>query len=722
MSLPEVNATADPVPTATATAAAVVHRLLLVDDDRLLRGMASRTLRHAGFEVCEVDSGEQALALVCGTDAEPVDLVLLDVMMDGIDGFETCRRLRAQAATAAVPVLMLTGLNDTESIEQSYQAGATDFITKPIHWGLLAHRVRYALRASAARAALEHSRESLVRAQRLAHMGSWQLNAQGQLACTPELGLLYAAPADAAHCATAEAMLARVLEADRERVAGARAAALDDGTPYHLSFMIERFDGQRRTVVEHAAPLLDAHGRIHGVEGITQDITERAEAEREVRRLALYDPLTGLPNRQFFLELAGSALERARRAGAVCAVLHLDIDQFKTVNDALGRAGGDRVLRTVAERLQTRTRAGDLTSVGAQASEMVARIGPNGFTLMLVDIGHDGNAGSAAERLIHEVERPILLGERDVVLTTGVGIAVFPRDGTTASELAAHAEQALYAAKRAGRSQHRFFDEGLNAVARERLARETALRHAIEGGQLCLHFQPKVDARDGRIVGAEALVRWQHPERGLVMPGEFIPLAEETGLIAPLTDWVLDAACRAVASWPVAVPVSVNVASTAFMADGLLEKLDAVVQRHGIAPQRLMVEVTESMLMAGADAAIARLEALRAAGFKLSLDDFGTGFSSLSYVKRFPIDELKIDRAFVQDVDRGGKDMALVASIITLARLLDLQVVAEGVETAAQAEHLGRLGCHIHQGWRYARPLPRDRVLPLLQAGVIQPG
>ena len=699
--------------------AASLGRLLLVDDDLLLRSMAAGTLRHAGFDVVEAATGEQALIDFA---ASSFDLVLLDVVLGGADGFETCRRLRALPQPQPVPIVMLTGLNDSNSIARAYEAGATDFITKPIQWALLPQRVRYGLSVSAASAAAARSRDSLVRAQRLANMGNWEVSLKGHMRCSEELARIFGAPADALQCASPEMFLSRVCEADRAGVAGARQGAMQ-GQPYQMTFSIERFDGAVRIVSEHAVPLCDGLGRQIGVEGITQDITERIEAERQIRQLALHDGLTGLPNRQFFLELAGPTLERARRAGVLCAVLHLDVDDFKTVNDALGRTIGDALLRVVAERLQQGTRGSDITSVAstARAAEVVARIGANAFTMMLYDIGHAENAASAAARLIRLLQRPISMQGRPVVLGASVGIALYPRDGQSAPELAAHAEQALYAAKKAGRSQQRYYDEAMNVAARERLARETELRTAIEDDQLRLHFQPKIDAGSGLIVGVEALVRWQHPERGMIPPGHFIPLAEETGLIHPLTDWVFNAACETLASWTRAglrvVPVAINMASPCFRTAGLVERLSTLVQRHGLQPSMLALEVTESILMEDNEHAASRLHALRALGFKLSLDDFGTGFSSLSYVKRFPIDELKIDRSFVQDLSVGGKDLALVASIVTLGRLLGLVVVAEGVETEGQAAALMAQGCSVHQGFLYARPVSAEALAGRLRHG-----
>ena len=683
-------------------------RLLVIDDDLLLRGMAARALRHGGFHVTEADSGERGLALLAES---AFDLILLDVVMPGLDGFETCRRLRATPLGERLPVLMMTGLNDVESIEKAYDAGATDFITKPVQWGLLVHRVRYGLRAASAAHELQRGRESLARAQHLANMGSWQFTAKGGMTGSEEIARVYGSTPQLMAKVTLAGLLARVRESDRERVRVAR-DAVTRGVAYQITYVLERFDGESRTVFEQAQCSRDTAGRIVSVDGITQDITERVEAERQVRHLALHDALTGLPNREFFIALAGPALEKSRRTGALCAVLHVDIDRFKRVNDALGHGGGDQVLVLLAARLQAVTRGADISSSGRPGghAEVVARMGGNAFTIMLLDVGDPKHAGLAAQRLRDAMAEPVEVQGRLLQLSASVGIALFPRDANNAAQLVQFAEQALYAAKKAGQSCHRFFDETMNAVASARLEREDDLRRAIAQGELRMYLQAKIDVRTGAFVAAEALVRWQHPKRGLVPPFEFIPLAEETGLILPLTDWMFEQAASQQARWARAgrpvLPISVNVAASSFMADGLVEDLLALVARHGVVPAALTIEVTESMLMHDVDRAIARLVELREQGFRLSLDDFGTGYSSLSYIKRFPLDELKIDRSFVIDVHLGGKDGALVASIITLARMLDIQVVAEGVETQEQADALRLLGCHLHQGYLYARPVP----------------
>ena len=697
-------------------------QLLLVDDDTLLRGMATKTLLHAGFEVSAAANGEDALNRYAHTR---FDLVLLDLEMPGLDGYEVCRRIRGSAHGAQVPILILTGRNDTEAIELAYQHGATDFITKPIHWTLLSHRVRYALRASAAAEMTRRGAESLARAQSLAGMGNWAVLSDGSFECSAQQRRIYGVTDDVDARSFARIAADFVVAADRARVVEARNQMGRDGTPYQLEFQIARRDGAIRTVFEQAAVFPDERARRPRLEGITQDITERVQAAQRIQQLAHYDDITGLPNRRFFAELASPALDRARRNGSGCAVLHADIDRFTGVNDAYGRGIGDAVLKTIAERLRSWIRGGDLAAITSSPAEpgVLARVGGNAFTLLIVDLSSQAQAAMVAQRLLTAIAQPITIEGQSLVLSASIGIALFPGDAQDLAGLTRCAEQALHAAKRAGRAQHRFFDEALNARAVSRLLLEAELRHAIHSGQLCLHFQPKVDAGNGRIVGAEALVRWQHPQRGLIPPDHFIALAEDTGLMAPLTDWVLDAACRHLRSWAdaclPAVTLSVNLAAPSLGDATLPDQLDRLMQRYGLRPACLLLEMTETMLMRDVDAVVLLLEALRARGYGLSLDDFGTGYSSLSYLKRFPMDELKIDRAFVTDVARGGRDSALAAAIIALGRELGLQVVAEGVETPAQSAFLLSRGCHLQQGYLFSRPVAATDFEQLLRAGSV---
>jgi diguanylate cyclase (GGDEF)-like protein/PAS domain S-box-containing protein len=697
--------------------------VLIVDDDALLRGMAAKTLLHAGFDVSEAVDGETGLAQI---GERHFDLILLDVIMSGLDGYEVCRRIRAMPDRAAVPILMLTGLNDTASIELAYGHGATDFITKPINWTLLSHKVRYALRASAAAEAMRRSRESLARAQVLASMGNWTLLPDGRMEMSAELQRLFGMPADDGQPVAAESLLQLVVACDRAAVARARSRLLSEGVPYQVTFRIRRTDGEVRTMFEQAVPIEGAFGYARSFEGITQDVTERVQAEERIQELAHYDSATGLPNRKFFAELAAPYLDRAVRSGDGCALMHVDIDRFKGVNDAFGRGQGDMVLKAVAGRLRSWTRNSDFAAIDGRNTDRgtLASVGGNAFTLLITDIAGQEQATVVAQRLLKVITQPLTIEAQSLVLTASIGIALFPNDSQDLAGLSRCAEQALYAAKDAGRAQHRFFDEKMNARAASRLRLEADLRRAIAQEELRLHFQPKIDASNGAVVGAEALVRWEHPERGMVLPGEFIEAAEDTGLILPMTDWVLECACRNLREWSdaglPAIALSVNLAASSLTGVTLVGKLDALMQRFGLQPGRLILEMTESILMRDVESGIALLQTLRERGYGLSLDDFGTGYSSLSYLKRLPLDELKIDRAFVNNAERGGRDGALAAVIVAMGRELGLHVVAEGVETREQSDFLMRRGCNVQQGYLFSRPVPAAAFEQMLRVGFVE--
>ncbi len=686
----------------------VIH-LLVVDDDMLLRSMAVKALRHSGFTVSDASHGEEALEKFT---VNHYDLVLLDVMMPGLDGYQVCQQIRALPSRSRVPILMLTGLDDTESIQLAYRHGATDFITKPINWTLLSHRVRYALRASDAAESMLHNNQVLERAQRMAHMGTWQAYKGRGMVFSEPLIALFMMPPEVVANAGALQILERVVPQDRDRVRAARERLATAGAPYQIEFQLERYDGAIRTVFEQATLMLDDSAMPIGMEGITQDITERAQAQQQIRLLENFDTVTGLPNRKFFGELCAMPLDWARRNGSQSVMIHVDIDRFKSVNDAFGRDQGDRVLQTVAERLRSWAGRSSVTSVVSStepAKGVLARIGGNSFSLLLSNIASQEQASMVALRLLKAISEPITVQEQSVVMSASMGVALFPGDAQALPELIGCAEQAAYAAKAAGRAQHRFFDEHMNAQAARRLLIESDLRRAIGDGELRLHFQPKVDAATRRIVGAEALVRWQHSERGLLAPYEFIPLAEETGLILPLTDWVLESACQRTRQWLDAglphVPISVNLAAPSLTDPTLLDTLDALMQRFDLTPDSLTLEVTETMVMGDVEHSVGMLERLRARGYSLSLDDFGTGYSSLSYLKRLTIDELKIDRSFVMECAAGGRDAALAAAIIALGHELGLRIVAEGVETPEQSAFLLRHRCGVQQGYLFARPV-----------------
>ena len=456
----------------------------------------------------------------------------------------------------------------------------------------------------------------------------------------------------------------------------------------------------------------------------------RRAAEQRAQRLAHYDETTGLPNRRLFDELAAPVLERARRSGHTGAVLHVLVDRLGALHDAYGRQLADAALAAVAQRLRACVRGSDMVAVPTPAAGeppetgVLARLGDSAFTVLVADLAGQQRASTIAQRLLEAVAQPLTIAEAPVMLSASVGIAMFPGDAQDLAALTRCAEQAARAAREAGGAQHLFFDLALNARARQSMRLEAELRQGIAAGQLCLHFQPQVDARSRTPVGAEALVRWQHPQHGLLPPGRFIPLAESCGLIGPLTDWVLEAACTSLRRWTdlglQPPPLSVNLPATSLADAGLPDRLERLLQRHGLAPASLMLELTETMLMHDLDATRLRLAGLRARGFGLSLDDFGTGYSSLSHLQHLPMNELKIDRAFIAEVARGGRDAALATAIITLGRELGLQVVAEGVETAEQSQFLLSRGCVLQQGYLFSRPLPPEAFEQLLRRAGLQ--
>jgi diguanylate cyclase (GGDEF)-like protein len=449
----------------------------------------------------------------------------------------------------------------------------------------------------------------------------------------------------------------------------------------------------------------------------------RVAAEQRALRLAHYDEVTGLPNRRLFAELAAPALERSRRSGAGCAVLHVEIDRLSGVNDVYGRRQVDVVLAGIAQRLRSCIRGGDLAAAKPMSQEpsVLARLGDYAFSILIVDLDGQERASAVAQRLLAAVAQPIVVDAQPMLMSASIGIAMFPGDAQDMIDLTRCAEQTARVAADAGGAQHKFFDEALDARAKDRVVLETELRHAIQAGQLCLHYQPKVDARSGCLVGAEALVRWQHPERGLIPPGRFIALAEESGLIAPLTDWVLQAACQSLRRWSdhglPSLPLSVNLPASSLADPRLPHQLAELMRHHRLHPSCLMLELTETMVMHDVASAISVLDGLRAMGFALSLDDFGTGYSSLSHLKRLPMSELKIDRAFIIDVARGGRDGALAAAVITLGSELGLQVVAEGVETQEQSDFLISRGCALQQGYLFSRPVALGAFEQMLKAG-----
>ncbi len=464
-------------------------------------------------------------------------------------------------------------------------------------------------------------------------------------------------------------------------------------------------DGSWRTLEVNRANLLDEPG-VKGIVVNARDITERTAFEEQLRHQAFHDPLTGLPNRALFKERVGQALRRARRQGTSPAVLFLDLDNFKTINDTLGHEAGDTVLITVAARLRASLRGDDTA----------ARFGGDEFAILLEDATGQEDPTAAAERLIAAVRAPIVVAGREVTTTASVGLVTHRaetvgHEGETGDDLLRDADAAMYTAKAAGKGRYAAFDPAAHAALLARLELEADLRRAIDRTEFVLHYQPIIDLQTGVLVGMEALVRWIHPARGLIPPDAFIPLAEETGLIVPLGRWVLREACHQACAWqrryPSAPPrrIAINLSGLHLQQEGVVADVAAALAETGIDPTCVTLEITESVMMRDTELTIARLEALKALGVSLAVDDFGTGYSSLSYLQQFPVDVLKIDRSFVSGSGQGVTNSALARAVVSLGGALRVPTVAEGVEDGEQAAHLRRLGCAQGQGYYYSRPV-----------------
>lgn len=472
-------------------------------------------------------------------------------------------------------------------------------------------------------------------------------------------------------------------------------------------------DGRRIWISENAHAVLSPEGALLYYEGTVEDITERRQHQAELEYQATHDPLTGLPNRNLLQDRLTQAMGSSRRSGRQVAVAFVDLDNFKVINDSLGHAVGDRLLQTIAGRLCHSLREVDT----------VARYGGDEFVLIMADQSTVGDLAQTLGRILQAIAEPVLLDGHDLRVSASIGVTVYPDDGEDFTALLSQADVAMYHAKAAGRGQFQFYTPALNSAACERLEMEIALRSALESDELQVHYQPKVDSA-GKVAGFEALIRWESPTLGSVSPVRFIPVAEETGLINPISDLVLRAACRAAAEWAasgwVGLNMAVNLSARQFADEQLLSRISAVLAETGLPAQCLQLELTESMLAEDVERTVRTLSGLKALGVRIAVDDFGTGYSSLAYLKRFPLDILKIDRSFVMECDRDADGMAIPRAVISLGRSLGLSIVAEGVERQGQFEVLRCQGCDEFQGYLFSRALPADAIPAFLRCNAEQ--
>jgi diguanylate cyclase (GGDEF)-like protein/PAS domain S-box-containing protein len=669
--------------------------ILVADDspDNVL--MVGLLLRKAGYRVLTAADGVEAF------DAARVGsplLVVSDVTMPRASGIDLCRMLRSDAELHAVPILLVSALRvDDASVVEGLGAGADDYLEAPYDPMLLVAKVaRLAERARSEKILRESEERFRLLVEGVRDYAIFMLDPEGRVASWNEgaerIKGYTAEEIIGEHCSRfyPEDETGRWLD-----VAAAEGREESEGWSVHK-------DGTRFLANVVTTALRDKAGGLRGFSMVTRDVTERKMAEQRLLHDALHDGLTGLANRALFMDRLGHAVERARRHREYAfAVFFLDLDRFKLVNDSLGHLAGDRLLIEVGRRLKSCMRVGDT----------VARLGGDEFTILLDDTKDSGDALRMAERVQARLSLPFDLDGHEVFVTATVGIALSTMDYSRPEDILRDSNTAMHGAKTLGKSAHKVFDATMHEHARAMLGLETDMRRAVERCEYVLHYQPIVSLETERLTGFEALVRWRHPRRGLLRPGDFLSLAEETGLVIQIDRWVLREACRRTREWQerfrpeTPLSVSVNLSARDFSAPNLVEHVRDVLEESGLEAVCLKLEITESVLMSDAESVTSTLRRLKELGVELQLDDFGTGYSSLSYLHRFPVDALKIDRSFVSRIGPDGANSEIARAIVTMAHSLKMSVVAEGVETEAQAAELRSLACEYGQGYLFAGAL-----------------
>jgi diguanylate cyclase (GGDEF)-like protein/PAS domain S-box-containing protein len=676
------------------------NHLLLVDDEALNRDMLSRRLEHHGFRVEVAADGPSALQYI-GTHRP--DLVLLDIMMPGMTGVEVLQELRATYAPDQLPVIMVTALKDSDKVVEALNLGANDYITKPVDFPVAMARIHGQLARKAAESALRESEERYALAARGSNDGLWDWDlASGQVYYSERwkaiLGYL-----DAEIGEGAGEWFARVHPEDLEKLREVLRPAQAGGSSgaFECEHRMRHRDGTYRWVRCRGAAVQDAAGWVIRMAGSMSDVTARK----------VFDPLTGLANRVLFMDRLEQEFTSYRANPATqFAVMFLDIDRFKLINDSLGHLAGDQLLVAMAERLVRGVRTGD-SRVRPASRDLPARLGGDEFAVLLCDLPDLAEALQVAQRILMELREPFGLGDRGIFCTVSIGIAPCGEAYQSAAEMVRDADTAMYTAKGKGRSRCEVFDQTMRTRVVERLQLENDLRHAVENHELSVNYQPKVRLADRRICGFEALARWRHPQRGWIPPTEFIPVAEETGLIHDLDMWILRQACSQMKRWHTAYPcdpplaISVNLSPCQFAQPHLVEQIADVLRETGLDPSSLRLELTEGVLMDDHETARDILTRLKRLGVGLKIDDFGTGYSSLAYLAQLPFDTLKIDRSFTLQLSGGDCNSDIVKSILDMAHTLGMEVVAEGVEYNEQIATLISMGCEFGQGFLFSRPV-----------------
>ena len=698
--------------------------ILIVDDEVVNRRLLQALLGPEGYVTSTAASGKEALVAIADN---PPDLILLDVMMPGLDGRQVARALKADPATSKIPIIIVTAQTDGEARLAALDAGAEDFLSKPVDRAELWLRVRNLLRLKRLSDLLEKHQVTLeAQAQaRTAELQERTVDVQRfRTAMDATDDAIVLVNRTTMGFVSVNATAAHMSGYTRQELLGIGPVDLASTSRPELETLYDAIiAGRRRTgSIETAhrkdgsAFPVEVHRQAHLVGSdwiivtVTRDITERIEAQTRLKHLVHFDALTGLLNRALLCETLTKTLVHASSTGQRVAVLHLDLDRFKKINDTYGREVGDELLIQVSDRLME----------CLYEDDTVGRLGGDEFALILTMPADRGDAGVVAERVQTAIRKPFTLDGHEVSVTASIGITLHPDDANQTQTLLKYADTAMYQAKQSGRDGYQFFTSAMDTEVWRRLELEAALRHALKNGEFVLHYQPKVELQAGQVIGLEALLRWDRPGFGLVSPSEFLYSLEESGLIVDVGRWAIAAACEQLRDWrrrgidP--IQVSVNISERQFVRGDLESDVLLALDTYEVPAQLLELEMPETSLMTSTDATIAILANLKAAGVQISIDDFGKGYSSLTYLRRFPIDKLKIDRSFIRDVNRSPDAAAIALGIIQMGHSLDLEVIAQGVETTAQLGFLQGQKCDQIQGYFFSPPLPVPAIELMLRA------
>jgi diguanylate cyclase (GGDEF)-like protein/PAS domain S-box-containing protein len=696
--------------------------ILLIQHDPSDAHAVREALVNSGDQSFEVEwarscaEGLERLSSRAKGKAGTVAAVLVDLFLPDSDGIETFDRLFQ--AMPEVPILVLVASQDEEIARLAVQRGAQDYLLKgrldsyllPKALGSMIERAAHAEalfdEKERAQVTLNSIGDAVMSTDVWCNVTYLNLVAEGLTGWSRE---------EAAGRPLDEVF--RIIDAaTREPVANPMRLAIQENKAVGLTpnCVLIRRDGFEAAIEDSAAPIHDRRGLVTGAVMVFHDVSAARALSLRMSYLAQHDSLTDLPNRILLDDRLTQATTRARRHRQKLAVLFIDIDRFKHINDSLGHATGDRLLQSIAQRLLTCVRS----------SDTVSRQGGDEFVILLSDVAHAEDAAVSAEKILQSLSAPHVVDQHELHVTVSIGIATYPDDGNDAETLLQNADFAMYHAKDCGRNNYQFFKPEMNVRAVERQSLENDLRHAIERQEFVLHYQPKINLKTGAIVGVEALIRWRHPQRGLMLPEKFIPVAEECGAIVPIGRWALREACRQARAWQNAglprLRIGVNISAVELRAKDFVEGVRAILTETGMDPRFLELELTETFLMEDSTATAAVLQSLKATGAQLALDDFGTGYSSLSYLKRFPIDSLKIDQSFVRDLATDPDDACIVSAVIVMGKSLQMRVVAEGVETREQLAFLREKNCPVGQGHFFSPPVPAADLVELLGGNGMQ--